>query len=168
MIRDLENNIINLRDGANGHRLLLGETGSGKTWFCYRMLEDALAQGKTCLIFDYSGSFTDKEMKKGDFQRSVQVCSIAEETGNGEFLYVGRQFYSIMAEALEKTLSITQYRQKSLLNEALHSLEKRNASVTIAGIMEELEISVQLTNKEAERCRDQLLNKLSGYAGPEG
>ena len=46
MIRDLENNRINLRDGANGHRLLLGKTGSGKTWFCYRMLEDALAQGK--------------------------------------------------------------------------------------------------------------------------
>ena len=68
MIRDLENNLINLRDGANRHRLLLGETGSGKTWFCYRMLEDALAQGKTCLIFDYSGSFTDEEMKKGDFK----------------------------------------------------------------------------------------------------
>lgn len=165
MIRDLENNIINLRDGANGHRLLLGETGSGKTWFCYRMLEDALAQDKTCLIFDYSGSFTDKEMKKGDFQRSEQVYSVAEETGNGEFLYVGRQFYSIMAEALTKTLSITAYRQKRLLNEALHSLEKRNASVTIAGIMEELETSVQLTNKDAERHRDQLLNKLSGYAG---
>ena len=122
MIRDLENNIINLRDGASGHRLLLGETGSGKTWFCYRMLEDALAQDKTCLIFDYSGSFTDKEMKKGDFQRSEQVYSVAEETGNGEFLYVGRQFYSIMAEALTKTLSITAYRQKRLLNEALHSL----------------------------------------------
>ena len=51
------------------------------------------------------------------------------------------------------------------INRQPHSLEKRNASVTIAGIMEELEISVQLTNKEAERRRDQLLNKLSGYAG---
>lgn len=88
MIRDLENNLINLRNGVNAHRLLLGKTGSGKTWFCYRMLEDALAQEKTCLIFDYSGSFTDQEMRKGDFQRLEQVYSVAEETANGKFMYV--------------------------------------------------------------------------------
>ena len=46
MIRDLENNLINLRDGANRHRLLLGRTGSGKTWFCYwkmHLLKEKLA-----------------------------------------------------------------------------------------------------------------------------
>ena len=165
MIRDLENNLINLRNGVNAHRLLLGKTGSGKTWFCYRMLEDALAQEKTCLIFDYSGSFTDQEMRKGDFQRLEQVYSVAEETANGKFMYVGKQFYSVMAEALTKILSIKAYRQKRLLNEAFHSLEKRNASVTIVKIMEELENSVQLANKDAERHRDRLLDKLSGYAG---
>lgn len=72
MIRDLEKNQIGLQEGANRHCLLLGKSGCGKTWSCYRMLEATLDQGKTCLVFDYSGSFTSKELIKGDFQKMEQ------------------------------------------------------------------------------------------------
>lgn len=165
MIRDLEMNQIGLQEGANGHCLLLGKTGCGKTWACYRMLEATLDQGKTCLVFDYSGSFTSKELIKGDFQKMEQTYSVAEKEENEIFLYVGTRLFSVMAEALMKVLSIGEYRQKNLLKKALGNLACNKADITITGIMSELEDSVPLKNKDAEKQRDQLLSKLSGYSG---
>ena len=165
MIRDLERNQIGVQEGANGHRLLLGKSGCGKTWSCYRMLEAALDQGKNCLIFDYSGSFTGKELIKGDFHKMEQTYLAAEKAKNEAFLYAGTQLYSVMAEALMKVLSIGEYRQKNLLKKALGNLESNKADITITGIMTELEYSVPLKNKDVEKQRDQLLSKLSGYSG---
>ena len=165
MIRDLEKNQIGLQEGANRHCLLLGKSGCGKTWSCYRMLEATLDQGKTCLVFDYSGSFTSKELIKGDFQKMEQTYSVAEKEENEIFLYAGTQLSSVMAEALMKVLSIGEYRQKNLLKKALGNLACNKADITITGIMSELEDSVPLKNKDAEKQRDQLLSKLSGYSG---
>lgn len=165
MIRDLENNLISLQNEANAHRLILGKSGYGKTWFCYRMLEESVEQKKNSLVFDYSGSFTENELEKGCF-KNIDATYSFDTLGTGaKFLYFGEHFYSVMAEALIKILSIREYHQKVLLEKALHSLEKRDAEITISGIMQELEISVPLKGKDEERQRNCILSKLSGYSG---
>ena len=81
MIRDLEKNQIGLQEGANRHCLLLGKSGCGKTWSCYRMLEATLDQGKTCLVIDYSGSITRIESINRELQQMAQNYSGAEKKG---------------------------------------------------------------------------------------
>ena len=90
MLRDLEGNIINLKefpDALNNHRLIWGKSGSGKTWCCYRMIEEAVEQKKKCVIFDYSGSYTTKEQERSKFASRDHMCLM--ETSRG--LHTGIQ-----------------------------------------------------------------------------
>ena len=70
MLRDQEGNTIEVKGtpmASNNHRLILGKSGYGKTWCCYRMIEEAVEQKKKCVIFDYSGSYTMKEQERSKF-----------------------------------------------------------------------------------------------------
>ena len=67
MLRDQEGNTIKMKGtpmASNNHRLILGKSGYGKTWCCYRMVEEAVEQNKKCVIFDYSGSYTAEEQER--------------------------------------------------------------------------------------------------------
>ena len=81
MIKDKEGHEVHLMGEANGHKLIYGNSGQGKTFFLMRELESYCEQGKTILILDYSGSFTEKEMveKKFLYPDKVKRFNLDEE-----------------------------------------------------------------------------------------
>lgn len=81
MLTDREGNSIELRDEENKHLLILGKSGSGKTWCCYRMLEEMAKQKKLVYVFDYSGSYTEEELKKGRMacEEAIGIISAGEK-----------------------------------------------------------------------------------------
>ena len=54
MLADKENHKVTLTDRPNGHILVLGKSGSGKTYFLCRKIEEDLEAGKRVFIIDYS------------------------------------------------------------------------------------------------------------------
>ena len=76
MIRDLEGTKIKLADIPNGHRLLVGKSGCGKTFAMFRLLEEALEEQKECLLIDFSGSFSKCERDKACFWAGVNEIDL--------------------------------------------------------------------------------------------
>ena len=52
MLKDQEGNTINLSENPNGHLLVLGRSGAGKTYFYCRKIEAEIEKGKKLYIFD--------------------------------------------------------------------------------------------------------------------
>lgn len=69
MLKDMEKNNIKLIEKPNGHMLVLGQSGAGKTYFMCRRMEEDRNNGKNILVFDYSGSYTRKEFEKINFAK---------------------------------------------------------------------------------------------------
>lgn len=66
-MKDLEGNSINLLHEPNGHLLVWGRSGQGKTYFCQRKIEEECRSGKRVLILDFSGSYTKEQLAKNGF-----------------------------------------------------------------------------------------------------
>jgi len=64
MLCDLENNKVKLENCPNAHLLLIGKSGTGKTFCCCRRMEEAIRKGEKVLIVDYAGSYQENELKK--------------------------------------------------------------------------------------------------------
>ena len=58
MLKDQEGNTINLSENPNGHLLVLGRSGAGKTYFSCRKIEAEIEKGKKLYIFDTKLYFT--------------------------------------------------------------------------------------------------------------
>lgn len=48
----------------NGHVLALGISGTGKSYYLNRRIEELRYSGETCLVLDWAGSFSETERKK--------------------------------------------------------------------------------------------------------
>ena len=74
MIREAEEKMcIYLSQKPNEHLLILGQSGTGKTYFCVRRIEEAIRNNKQIVIFDYSGSFTMHELQQARFAYCREV-----------------------------------------------------------------------------------------------
>lgn len=81
MLRDLEGNIINLKefpDALNNHRLIWGKSGSGKTWCCYRMIEEAVEQKKKCVILTTLEVIPQKNRKEASLLAGIRHMCLME------------------------------------------------------------------------------------------
>lgn len=85
---------------SNNHRLILGKSGYGKTWCCYRMIEEAVEQKKKCVIFDYSGSYTMEEQERSKFASRDQTYVFDGNQPGITYWYTGKNVYSAFEEAL--------------------------------------------------------------------
>ncbi len=63
MLKDLSGNKITLADTPNGHSLILGRSGVGKTFYICRKMEEYVSKEKKILILDYSSSYTLSELQ---------------------------------------------------------------------------------------------------------
>ncbi len=171
MIKDKEGHEIHLIGEANGHKLVLGNSGQGKTFFLMRELEDYCEQNKMILILDYSGSFTEEEMaeKKFLYPDKVKRLNLAEELFKWTF-YADSVKLCIknVADALEEVLDCESYYQKKLLEEAVRrTLESENdiCISRLLRIIEKMLLEEQLsenTGRTAENLQH-LLTRLSPY-----
>ena len=102
MLLDREGNTVELRNAENKHVLILGKSGSGKTWCCYRMLEEMANQKKSVYVFDYSGSYTQEELKRGHITCAEKISTIPSGKEKIEWVYRGKHAYSAFEDALIK------------------------------------------------------------------
>lgn len=152
---------IKLVDKANSHRLIIGKSGYGKTWCSYRMIEEAVEDGKQILILDYSGSYTLQELEKGKFEYMNYVESVTG--GSMKWIYEGCDFYAAFQDAMLKALHLTSYRQKTLLKNVVQEFAVQGSDITIAAIIEKLETELACADNEKKKVVEAVLNRMSAY-----
>lgn len=174
MLLDKENHKIQLLDQPNRHMLIWGQSGQGKTYYCCRRIEDEVRAGRRVLIFDYSGSFTEGELQKSEFQYSADRVSnfdifqapyfwMAQCTDRGLLI-------EDLRDALVSTLGITSYFQKKLLRQALDRHFERKSHFCLPEFIVTLEemLNDRDVIKEALHNADNitfLLTRLQPYDG---
>ena len=171
MIKDKEGHEVHLIGEANGHKLVYGNSGQGKTFFLMRELEGYCEQEKKILILDYSGSFTEKELveKKFLYPAKVKRLNLAEELFQWTFCADSIELcIKNVADALGEVLNCGSYYQKKLLEEAVRrTLESENdiCISRLLRIIEEMLLEEQInenTGRIAENLQH-LLTRLFPY-----
>lgn len=166
MIKDCEENRIKLIAKPNGHVLILGQSGSGKTYYLCRKMEEAVKTGKTILLWDYSASYTDSELEKNKFQVDERVRVINPFETELIWPYRGADLPAAILNALTKSLNIDSYYQKKLLKEALSEKEICNerGGFSFPKLMLSLEY-FSFTKEDAESVKNvgHLLTRVAPY-----
>ncbi|OUP79513.1 hypothetical protein B5F07_21930 [Lachnoclostridium sp. An169] len=161
-----EKNEILLLDKPNGHLLVLGMSGVGKTFFLCRKMEDEVRRGKRVLIFDYAASFTDLELGKNQFQVNERVRVINPMETELPWPYRGSDLPAAILNALTKSLNIQSYYQKKLLKEVLSEKEICNerGGFSFPKLMLSLEY-LSRTKEDADSVKNvgHLLTRIAPY-----
>lgn len=129
MLLDNEDNEIALLDKPNAHILSWGRSGEGKTYFACRKIEKEYQEGKSVMILDYSGSYTEQEMAKNYFMYSEKVQTFSPYMFPYYFVSSSdeKSLCNDLKDTLVKVLNINSYYQDSLLQEAItYELEKHH------------------------------------------
>lgn len=156
MFRDMENHKIEIEKSGSGHMLVYGKSGQGKTYFLCRMLERNYELGKKILIFDFSGSYSEKELQEKGFLYGGRVKRYILPEHNLEWnlrVDLDENFHQDVTDALQEALKCRGYFQKKLLNDAIGKIMKSGEKINFSSIMGELEGMLQ----EEQKC-----GKLSG------
>lgn len=167
MLKDLEDNKIMLICKPNGHLLILGKSGSGKTYFLLRKVEELVQKGKAMFIYDYSASYTALELAKSQFQTSETLQILNPFKLELEWRYRGSDLQGALFSALTSSLEIASYYQKKLLKEALENKEMRNdrGGFTLSKLMMSLEqLACLKEDADSRKNIDHLLTRIALYA----
>ena len=141
-MNDKIGNTIELSSDPNGHVLILGQTGQGKTYELCRLVEDYCGQGKRILIIDYSGSFTERELVEKGFQcgKHIKRVNLAKE----EFKWCFRVRNIIdaiddIADVILDVVKCEAYFQRKWMYQMIKELMGKRGYVSIPEIIQRLE-----------------------------
>lgn len=148
MIKDLEGHRIHLTKEGNGHMLVLGNSGQGKTYFLCRMLEKYCEERKKVLILDFSGSYSQTELHEKKFKYPERVRRY--NLTNGKFCWMYRASSQEMVagdlnDALLCCLHINSYFQKKLLFDAVIKVLRKSDGLIFPLLIDEI---VDMLEKE--------------------
>lgn len=121
-MKDLEGREIVISKNLNDHKLILGKSGSGKTYYCNRDLENIYSSGKRVLVLDYSGSYTPQEMTKANFAYfdEVEYFSVYKKPYFWFFDTDSPSAFTCgISETLTELLAVKSYIQNTLLKKAV-------------------------------------------------
>ena len=165
MLFDMEENQIFLTDIPNGHVLVLGKSGMGKTYYMLKTVWEAVQKGRNVLLFDYSGSYRIEEIRKValDDMDDIEILNPMETeiiwTTNSHTLPL------TFAGAILKSLHNKSYYQKKFLMEGLQRIPKNSASIGFDTIMLSLE-NMLLEDRDSDSKKNilHLLARLEPYS----
>lgn len=166
MIVDLEENKITLSDRPNGHQLVIGNSGQGKTFYCCRRIEEDLRAGKKVFIVDYSGSYRENELEKSDFKekKALRIFKPAQNPIYFSLRMKSEEYFvNAIVSALVQTLKIRSHGQKSALTEAVKASVARFKEVNFAKLYEMLEEMLVLNQDEGSDRKDAIDRLLSRF-----
>ena len=169
MIREAEEKMcIYLSQKPNEHLLILGQSGTGKTYFCVRRIEEAIRNNKQIVIFDYSGSFTMHELQQARFAycREVKYKNPIE---NGLMWNCSVDNYvATLSNAFIKSLKIKSYYQRKLIKEAIEEVGRKE-KFSIYTLKRTLEKMYEEKEESDERINiGHLLTRLVPYEELDG
>lgn len=160
-MKDREGNEITMTEYPNQHVLIWGQSGQGKTFCTYRHIEKAVENGKHVLILDFSGSYSQQELKKNrmKMEKDLIIHDIFENDFYWQFLCRGQdEFVAILSDALMNCLEINSYYQRKLIRKVM----ERQTTFSVPLFMELLEQKrMEIENSEDDiKNIDHLLSKL--------
>lgn len=165
MLEDLNNQRITLAEGENGHILVLGKSGYGKSYFCIHQLEEFIEQGKNALIIDYSFSYSKEQLEAHHFSAPVEeynphterVCIPVQAA---ESKLAAKKIASAISSALNIRSS---YQKMSLQRCCEELIQKQNGFTfhTLMGILEQkAQEEAARKNRDAKTYFEKLMNRL--------
>lgn len=142
MLKDMEENRIEMAEIPNGHILTWGQSGQGKTFFTCRKIEQEAVKGKRILTLDFSGSYSENELIKNKVKlgEDLEIKDLSEKE-----LYWRipcndkKNFVSILAGALAECLEIGSYYQMKWLKKAIGYHMEEHLFFSISSFMHSLE-----------------------------
>nr|WP_297873913.1 DUF87 domain-containing protein [uncultured Blautia sp.] len=166
MIRDLEKRKIKILHRPNAHFLITGKSGTGKTYYCCRKIEEELKKNKAILLIDFSSSYTEKELQKNKFQyqKSTEIFDISDGKGM-KCLLDPRNMAGTVVDSLIHALDIKSYYQKKILNEAIIKTVRTFNCLKMEQLFFYLELmeKVEDTSAEYKKNVGHLLTRLVPY-----
>ncbi len=165
MLKDQEGNTINLSENPNGHLLVLGRSGAGKTYFSCRKIEAEIEKGKKLYIFDFSSSYSLSELEKNGFRYtdSAQILNPLDEPIN--WIFSGKDVKKNLSDALLRGLGIRSYYQKKLLLKATNELFCNDDRFSIPQLIKQLNrLRYVEDDPESKKNVLHLLNRLDPYS----
>lgn len=164
MIRDLDGNKINLCESPNGHVLVLGKSGMGKTYFACRQIETEISRRQKVLLIDFSYSYTQSELHKAKFRYMEKTKTFSLYTEEMKWIYRGDNMEQAILQVLLRTLAVKSYYQKKLLQEAVHkSISGEGFSLPLLKKVLEDFLNVKENPREVENILH-LLTRLEPFA----
>lgn len=148
MLRDMEGNRLYITDKPNGHVLILGGSGYGKTYFICRRIEEKIKEGKSLLIFDYSGSYTESEMQKNQFQWQEKLRVLNPCNKGFVWEFCGDGLENVLMSAMLKAVEIGSYIQRKILQKAIGASFQEHGEFSFSGLLNQLE---DFFNRDKER-----------------
>ena len=170
-MRDRENNLIKLAKQPNGHVMVLGRSGMGKTFWNYRKMEEAFETGKSILIFDYFGSYTRQEMEKAEFLYINEVLELNPQSNPIYWMsdyQDSESFCMDFADSIYSIFKTESYFQKKWLRRAVCDHVANHSFLTLPSFLNTLEAWYELCLSEGGSSEDydnikRLLSRLSPY-----
>lgn len=153
MLRDMEGHKIQIAREGNGHILVYGKSGQGKTYFLCRMLEEYCKIGKKVLIIDFSGSYTEAQLKKNNFSDldEVKRYDLMKQVLVWHYrVKEDELFYNDVLDILCRLLKCNSIYQMDMLKEALERCIKKNGMFNLKDMIDELREMMD------EACEDEL------------
>ena len=150
-MKDILHNELKLVPKPNGHMLVLGQAGQGKTYFLCRQIEEYIEQKKKVYVIDYSGSFTEEELKEKNFQYmdKVKRINVAREKFCWYMRLKNENYYQKdVTDSLLEVFRCSSYFQRKLLENAISKIIADDAAITFPGII--LKIEEQLFQENME------------------
>ena len=160
MLKDREDHEIEIAQESNGHILVYGGSGQGKTFFLCRMLEKYYELGKRVLILDYSGSYSEKELKEKNFtyQQQIQRFVLSKRPLIWNFrINDSKIFQKDLGDAVAEGLGCRGYFQKKILGDVVDGIIHDNGKITVPNILKVLE-EMFMEEKETEKITGNLDN----------
>lgn len=153
-----KNRQITFADKPNRHALIWGNSGYGKSFCCYRIIENEYDMKHRILVVDYSGSYDEYEIRKA----GLKIPYIMWNPYHKPFYWYitiasQTEFISKLSDILVVVLNITSYVQRKLLSEAIEMYVEKSYEFTFNGFYHTLELLYE-TKKGDESCVDELAN----------
>lgn len=149
---------IILSEKPNRHLLIWGNSGTGKTYFCCRKLEEEYLNNRKTLILDYSGSYTNFELKKGCLDIPILAWNPYEKPLYWNMnVHNNQDFSNHLTDMLTTVLGITGYWQKRILLEAVSFHINKLGNFNFADFYKTLGILFAEMQME-EKAKDEITN----------
>lgn len=166
MLKDLEKRKIKLVYRPNAHQLITGKSGTGKTFYCCRKLEEKIRKDKAILLIDYSSSYTEKELQKNKFcyKNKTEIFELFDGK-EVEIHLDGNTIVGTITDALIHALNIGSYYQKKILSEAIAEIIRNFGYLKIEHLFSRLErtADVEDISFDCKKNVGHLLTRLAPY-----
>lgn len=168
MLMDKEKNRIQLSSKPNGHLLVLGKSGMGKTFYICRKVEEEVENGHFIMLFDFSSSYSNKELERANF-KYLDKIDILNPMQDKILLTIDESKLTLtILDALIKALHIGSYYQKNLLKEAIETVKNRSNIISLTDLKYCLEdMDDEDRDTDSKKSIAHLLTRLEPYSDIE-